>query len=295
MARRAPDITFSRLRGELLELPGGIALVNDCYNANPISMRAALESLAAMPAERPARSRCSAAWPSWAPTRPTTTARSAPSPAGSGSARSSASASSPVTMRRTSGRRTPAEAVALADELLATGRRGPGEGLAVGRPRGVHGRAGGEAHMVELAQISSADLIDRGEVLIAGMAAMLITIFLGPKFIEFLRVKEFGQQIREEGPQEHHAKAGTPTMGGLILFIGVAVPVPRALRPRHGEPRGLRGRAGVRGDRLRRRRHQDHQAPLARALGPLQAARPDRPGSRPLVRRYRGGRPRVAR
>ena len=51
MARRAPDITFSRLRGELLELPGGIAIVNDCYNANPISMRAALESLAAMPAE----------------------------------------------------------------------------------------------------------------------------------------------------------------------------------------------------------------------------------------------------
>ncbi len=68
------------------------------------------------------------------------------------------------------------------------------------------------------------DAIDRGEVLIAGMAAMLITIFLGPKFIELLRVREFGQQIREEGPQEHHAKAGTPTMGGLILFLGMAVP-----------------------------------------------------------------------
>ncbi len=53
---------------------------------------------------------------------------------------------------------------------------------------------------------------------------MLITIFLGPKFIEFLRVREFGQQIREEGPQEHHAKAGTPTMGGLILFLAIAVP-----------------------------------------------------------------------
>ncbi len=66
--------------------------------------------------------------------------------------------------------------------------------------------------------------IDRGEVLIAGMAAMLITIFLGPKFIQFLRIKEFGQQIREDGPQEHHAKAGTPTMGGLILFLGIAVP-----------------------------------------------------------------------
>jgi len=66
--------------------------------------------------------------------------------------------------------------------------------------------------------------IDRAEVLVAGMAAMLITIFLGPKFIEYLRVKEFGQQIREEGPQEHHAKAGTPTMGGLVIFGAIAVP-----------------------------------------------------------------------
>ena len=63
-----------------------------------------------------------------------------------------------------------------------------------------------------------------GEVLIAGMAAMLICIFLGPKFIEYLRVKEFGQHIREDGPQEHHAKAGTPTMGGLIVFAAICVP-----------------------------------------------------------------------
>jgi UDP-N-acetylmuramoyl-tripeptide--D-alanyl-D-alanine ligase len=48
MARRAPRITFSRLRGELIELPGGIVLVNDCYNANPMSMRAALDHLATM-------------------------------------------------------------------------------------------------------------------------------------------------------------------------------------------------------------------------------------------------------
>src|ERR687894_1607732 len=63
-----------------------------------------------------------------------------------------------------------------------------------------------------------------GEVLIAGMAAMLITIFLGPKFIEYLRLKEFGQHIREEGPEEHHEKAGTPTMGGLIIFTAIAIP-----------------------------------------------------------------------
>ncbi|MGA6947348.1 MAG: phospho-N-acetylmuramoyl-pentapeptide-transferase [Solirubrobacterales bacterium] len=63
-----------------------------------------------------------------------------------------------------------------------------------------------------------------GEILISGMAAMLICIFLGPKFIEYLRLREFGQQIREEGPQEHHEKAGTPTMGGLLIFTAISVP-----------------------------------------------------------------------
>ena len=63
-----------------------------------------------------------------------------------------------------------------------------------------------------------------GEVLIAGTASLLICVFLSPKFIEFLRRREFGQQIREEGPQEHHAKAGTPTMGGIIIFTAIAVP-----------------------------------------------------------------------
>mgnify|MGYP001070569314 CR=1 FL=1 len=74
-----------------------------------------------------------------------------------------------------------------------------------------------------VASVASA-AVDRGEILIAGMAAMLITIFLGPRFIELLRSREFGQQIREEGPQEHHAKAGTPTMGGIIIFTAIAVP-----------------------------------------------------------------------
>jgi phospho-N-acetylmuramoyl-pentapeptide-transferase len=63
-----------------------------------------------------------------------------------------------------------------------------------------------------------------GEVLIGGTASLLICIFLSPKFIDFLRAREFGQHIREEGPQEHHAKAGTPTMGGLIIFTAIAVP-----------------------------------------------------------------------
>jgi phospho-N-acetylmuramoyl-pentapeptide-transferase len=62
-----------------------------------------------------------------------------------------------------------------------------------------------------------------GQVLIAGTASLLICIFLSPKFIEFLRKREFGQFIREEGP-EHHSKAGTPTMGGIIIFTAIAIP-----------------------------------------------------------------------
>ncbi len=62
-----------------------------------------------------------------------------------------------------------------------------------------------------------------GRVLIGGTASLLICIFLSPKFIEFLRKREFGQHIREDGPQGHHQKAGTPTMGGVIIFLAVSV------------------------------------------------------------------------
>ena len=63
-----------------------------------------------------------------------------------------------------------------------------------------------------------------GRVLIAGTASLLMCLFLSPKFIEFLRHREFGQNIREEGPQGHKTKAGTPTMGGIIIFAAIAVP-----------------------------------------------------------------------
>ncbi len=52
MADRAANIGFSRFRGERLELGDGIVLVNDCYNANPVSMRAALDHLASIEARR---------------------------------------------------------------------------------------------------------------------------------------------------------------------------------------------------------------------------------------------------
>ena len=63
-----------------------------------------------------------------------------------------------------------------------------------------------------------------GEIVMAGSASLLICMFLGPRFIDYLRLKEFGQQIREEGPAGHHGKAGTPTMGGLVIFLSILVP-----------------------------------------------------------------------
>jgi phospho-N-acetylmuramoyl-pentapeptide-transferase len=63
-----------------------------------------------------------------------------------------------------------------------------------------------------------------GRVLIAGTASLLMCLFLSPKFIEFLRRREFGQNIREEGPSGHQTKAGTPTMGGIIIFTAFAIP-----------------------------------------------------------------------
>jgi phospho-N-acetylmuramoyl-pentapeptide-transferase len=63
-----------------------------------------------------------------------------------------------------------------------------------------------------------------GRVLIGGTASLLMCLFLSPRFIEFLRHREFGQNIREEGPEGHQTKAGTPTMGGVIIFAAIAVP-----------------------------------------------------------------------
>ncbi len=63
-----------------------------------------------------------------------------------------------------------------------------------------------------------------GRILIAGTASLLMCLFLSPRFIAFLRNREFGQNIREEGPRGHQTKAGTPTMGGIVIFLAIAVP-----------------------------------------------------------------------
>ncbi|HEV8460454.1 MAG TPA: phospho-N-acetylmuramoyl-pentapeptide-transferase [Gaiellaceae bacterium] len=60
-------------------------------------------------------------------------------------------------------------------------------------------------------------------VLVAALVAMIIAILAGPTFIAYLRRKEIGQHIREEGLGHHVAKQGTPTMGGLLILIAATV------------------------------------------------------------------------
>jgi phospho-N-acetylmuramoyl-pentapeptide-transferase len=60
-------------------------------------------------------------------------------------------------------------------------------------------------------------------VLIAAGVAFVLSLAIGPKFIDFLRRNEFGQHIREEMPERHFAKQGTPTMGGLMILFAATV------------------------------------------------------------------------
>jgi len=58
----------------------------------------------------------------------------------------------------------------------------------------------------------------------ASLTALLIGLLIGPFVIERLREFQIGQYIREEGPQSHQKKKGTPTMGGILILISIVVP-----------------------------------------------------------------------
>jgi len=58
----------------------------------------------------------------------------------------------------------------------------------------------------------------------ASLTAMFLALVFGPWLIRKLRELQIGQFIREEGPQEHKKKAGTPTMGGVLIVLSTAVP-----------------------------------------------------------------------
>lgn len=58
-------------------------------------------------------------------------------------------------------------------------------------------------------------------IAIPALIAFFITLLLGPGLIRFLHRLKFGQFIREEGPESHLKKSGTPTMGGILFLVGI--------------------------------------------------------------------------
>jgi phospho-N-acetylmuramoyl-pentapeptide-transferase len=68
-------------------------------------------------------------------------------------------------------------------------------------------------------------------VVLGAAVAFLVTALLGSKFIEFLQSRKFGQFVREEGPQTHLIKAGTPTMGGIVMLTGLVAALLVVARP----------------------------------------------------------------
>ncbi|HEY4382084.1 MAG TPA: phospho-N-acetylmuramoyl-pentapeptide-transferase, partial [Acidobacteriaceae bacterium] len=58
----------------------------------------------------------------------------------------------------------------------------------------------------------------------ASLTALLIGLLIGPFVIERLREFQIGQYVREDGPQSHLKKGGTPTMGGVLIVISIVVP-----------------------------------------------------------------------
>ena len=68
-------------------------------------------------------------------------------------------------------------------------------------------------------------------VVLGAAIAFMVTVALGSKFIEFLQTRKFGQFVREEGPQTHLIKAGTPTMGGVVMLTGLLAALLVVARP----------------------------------------------------------------
>lgn len=60
---------------------------------------------------------------------------------------------------------------------------------------------------------------------IAFIFALLCSLFIGKFFIQYVKKKQIGQYIREEGPASHLSKTGTPTMGGIIMIISTFLPI----------------------------------------------------------------------
>ncbi len=61
--------------------------------------------------------------------------------------------------------------------------------------------------------------------ILSAVTGLFLAFYLGPKIINYLKRKQIGETIKAEGPQQHKIKAGTPTMGGIIIILCVTIPV----------------------------------------------------------------------
>src|SRR5215510_5874369 len=59
--------------------------------------------------------------------------------------------------------------------------------------------------------------------ILATLTALAIALLVGPALIRRLTRHQIGQQVRDDGPQSHLTKAGTPTMGGALILVAIAV------------------------------------------------------------------------
>ena len=59
--------------------------------------------------------------------------------------------------------------------------------------------------------------------ILGALTALLISFLVGPWMIRHLSFRQIGQQVRKDGPETHFSKAGTPTMGGALILVAIAV------------------------------------------------------------------------
>ena len=176
--------------GARSELPGGVVVVNDCYNANPMSMRAAIDHLGRQPAER------------------RIAVLGTMAELGPDAERYHREIGTPAAERGVDargGRRGERSATPRA----STAR--PPCGHSLRRPARCSRRSRARAIACSWKGSRSVGLervlaIDARRDRHRGSASLLICMFLGPASSS-LRLKEFGQHIREEGPEAHHGKA----------------------------------------------------------------------------------------
>ena len=213
-AEGAAQVAFSDLRGALSALPGGGLLLNDAYNANPVAMKAAVDHLVAIADGRPDRGRARRhvrAGPGRrhvpprrrrALRRQRRTARRRRRPRARlphGRSRRDAGSRPWTSVWRRCPRRSPPAAPSWSRPRASCAwsawpRRSPTKRRLVLRAMG------------------------------ASVLAMVLVLVIGPAFIRWLRLNEFGQNIREEGPEGHKTKEGTPTMGGVLIWFAVLIP-----------------------------------------------------------------------